>query len=467
MGNLVDLQIIPYNPNGDELKYGYEINDRKTCIKRPLDNTKLDILDRSCLVRNISVQSNIDSEMAAIALASAQNPGEGGKGLTAIKGIFSCPESTVKNDDTTQTITVVDIQAKITKLREKLSKVKESVKQKTGGNRSSGQFGTSLSGQLDVQTAPDVQLLEADIRRLEEQKEELAKPKLIEDFYKLLTGNPGDDGDIISEMISLTKEKWAQNPGNISGYKYGVTVTITVDGYPKHLFGQTFTLSRGLPSMLTKNNVYFVVLKQSHKYSNGDWTMDLDGQMMFDLDGNTPKAGGGSGGGSGGSGGGTSSSTSPFWKGSTQLSQGVSKSMLTDILKGIGISSPNQSQLNFMVKWRQVEAAKAAWNPFNTTYDMSDGPSGGSSLIFNDHKVRNYSTRENGVRATINTLTKGNIKYGYDKIVTAIKSIKSDVDIDNAMRAVNNSSWGTHFTLPHTTYKTFNNFIWQGPIVKR
>ena len=175
------------------------------------------------------------------------------------------------------------------------------------------------------------QKLNAEIRKLEEEKKELQKPKSIEDFYKVLTGNPGDDSDIISEMISLTKEKWAKKPGNISGYKYGVSVTLTVDGYPQHLFGKTFTLSRGLPSMLTKNNVYFVVLKQSHKYSNGDWTMDLEGQMMFDLDGNTPT--GGSGGSSGGSsGGGTSSSNSPFWRGSSELSQGVSKSMLADII---------------------------------------------------------------------------------------------------------------------------------------
>jgi uncharacterized protein (UPF0335 family) len=473
MGNLIDLQIIPYNPTGNEFKYGYEITDRKTCIKSGLDNTKLDILDRSCLARSISVQSNIDSEMAAIALASAQNPGDGGKGYTAIKGVFSCPETPVKNEDTTQSITVEDVQTKINNLEQRKKLL-------------------SYAGDGGIYTSPDVvsaervlaeegmptnsgkrakrewataqeQKLNAEIRKLEEEKKELQKPKSIEDFYKLLTGNPGDDGDIISEMISLTKEKWAKNPGNISGYKYGVSVTLTVDGYPQHLFGKTFTLSRGLPSMLTKNNVYFVVLKQSHKYSNGDWTMDLEGQMMFDLDGNTPT---GSSGGS--SGGGTSSSNSPFWRGSSELSQGLSKLMLADILKGLGISSPNQSQISFMVKWRQVEAAKAAWNPFNTTYDMSDGPNGSPSLTFNDHKVKNYSTRENGIRATINTLTTGRyVQYGYDKIVAAIKAIKSDADIDNAMRAVNNSKWGTKFTLPHTTYKTFNNFIWQGPIIKR
>ena len=199
--------------------------------------------------------------------------------------------------------------------------------------------------------------------------------------------------------------------------------------------------------------------------------MDLEGQMMFDLDGNTPTGGGGGsrgGSGGGGSRGGTSSSNSHLWRGTSELSAGESKSMLTDILKRLGIQSPNQSQLNFMVKWRQVEGGKAAYNPFNTTYDMSDGPNGSPSPTFNDHKVKNYSTQENGIRATINTLTKGNYtKYGYDKIVTAIKSIKNDVDIDSAMRAVNNSSWGTKFKLPHTNYKTFNNFIWQGPIVKR
>jgi hypothetical protein len=143
------------------------------------------------------------------------------------------------------------------------------------------------------------------------------------------------------------------------------------------------------------------------------------------------------------------------------------KLMLVDILTGLGISSPNQSQISFMRKWGQVEGSAAAWNPLNSTWDVLDGPNGSSSLKFNDHSVRNYSTRENGINATIRTLTTGRyVQYGYDKIVSAIKAIKSDMDIDSAMRAVNATPWGTNFKLPHTNYKKFRHFIWKGPIIK-
>jgi len=90
------------------------------------------------------------------------------------------------------------------------------------------------------------------------------------------------DSAVVSDTLVVMKKVWGGNPGTINGYSYGVTVTVTVDGYADHLFGQTFKVA-GLPKMLMKDNVYFVVLKQGHKFSNGDWTMDLEGQMMFDV----------------------------------------------------------------------------------------------------------------------------------------------------------------------------------------
>lgn len=90
------------------------------------------------------------------------------------------------------------------------------------------------------------------------------------------------DPSILSDCVQTLKKICNVSIKQLTGYKYGVTITITVDGYPSHLFGQTFRVA-GLPTMLTKSNVYFIVLKQGHKYSNGDWTMDIEGQMMFDV----------------------------------------------------------------------------------------------------------------------------------------------------------------------------------------
>ena len=90
------------------------------------------------------------------------------------------------------------------------------------------------------------------------------------------------DESILSDCIQTLKKICnVQIPQQI-GYKYGVTITLTVDGYSEYLFGKTFRVT-GLPSILRKSNVYFIVLKQGHKFSNGDWTMDLEGQMMFDI----------------------------------------------------------------------------------------------------------------------------------------------------------------------------------------
>ena len=99
------------------------------------------------------------------------------------------------------------------------------------------------------------------------------------------------DETIIGDCVQTLKKICNTELPQMIGYKYGVTITITVDGYPSHLFGKVFKV-KGLPSMLTKANVYFIVLKQGHKFSNGDWTMDLEGQMMFDIsDGAKPNEG--------------------------------------------------------------------------------------------------------------------------------------------------------------------------------
>ncbi|NDC23195.1 MAG: M23 family metallopeptidase [Proteobacteria bacterium] len=213
MGYFVEISVIPYGQSGQlgspsKEKWGFEITDRKTVIKKKVTPTVVNILSTDSLVRSINIQSNIDSEMAAIAQAGSYS-GEGGKNNSVKSAVFGCPPPPNKQSD--------------------LQKIKD-----------------------------EIWLL-----------------------YNALNGDLEDDAKIIPDLITATKKMFAIDPGKVSGYSYGVTCTITVDGNPQYLFGKTFTVS-GLPSMLNNENVYFSVLSQSHKFDNGDWTMDLEGQMMLD-----------------------------------------------------------------------------------------------------------------------------------------------------------------------------------------
>jgi hypothetical protein len=124
---------------------------------------------------------------------------------------------------------------------------------------------------------------------------------------------------------------------------------------------------------------------------------------------------------------------------------------LKDVLKGLGVSSPNESQIKFMKAWRQHEGAKATYNPFNTTQKAS------GATNYNDVGVKNYINRSQGLKATLDTLNNG--RYG--AIITAIKNIKNDNDINSAMQAVNDSPWGSNFNpTDYRSWKTLNNYIY-------
>ena len=145
-----------------------------------------------------------------------------------------------------------------------------------------------------------------------------------------------------------------------------------------------------------------------------------------------------------------------FERGSVESSSAETQSFLIDVLKGIGIGKPNNSQLKFMTAWRQHEGGKAAWNPFNTTLDKEN------SSKYNQVPVRNYPDRKTGLEATIQTLKNGK----YDKVIKAINNIKQDSDIDTAMIAVNDSPWGSKFNpTNHKSWVTLNNFIWKTPTI--
>ena len=209
LGDSIKLELIPYGQSGEGIEHGYEITDRKTLIQNLKGLTIVNPLNKTAKIRNINIQSTIDSEIAAIALSSAQS----GKGQGTIKGVFGC---------------------------------------------------------------------EPDLPKVVRNKQELVN---MYDSFKEL------DETILNECIQTLKKICNVELPQQIGYKYGVTLTVTVDGYGQHLFGKAFKVA-GLPSMLRASNVYFIILKQSHKFDNGDWTMDLEGQMMFDISDNAtiPKA---------------------------------------------------------------------------------------------------------------------------------------------------------------------------------
>jgi hypothetical protein len=104
-----------------------------------------------------------------------------------------------------------------------------------------------------------------------------------------------------------------------------------------------------------------------------------------------------------------------------------------------------------MKAWRQHEGGKATYNPFNTTQKAS------GATNYNSVGVKNYLNREQGLKATVDTLNNG---Y-YKNIITAIKNIKTDPDINAAMFAVNNSRWGSKFNpADYTKWRVLNNYIY-------
>ena len=86
--------------------------------------------------------------------------------------------------------------------------------------------------------------------------------------------------------------------------------------------------------------------------------------------------------------------------------------------------------LKFLYAWRQAEGKAGDFNPFNTTQPM-DG-----ATKFNKVGVRNYTSLEQGMVATIKTLKNGR----YDCI---IDGLRSDIGAENIAMCSSLKTWGT------------------------
>lgn len=86
-------------------------------------------------------------------------------------------------------------------------------------------------------------------------------------------------------------------------------------------------------------------------------------------------------------------------------------SFYKSILAGVG-APVTDNNLNFLYGWRQAEGGHAAFNPFNTTQKAT------GATAYNSVGVKNYTSEEQGIAATIKTLKNGR----YEVILSAMRA---------------------------------------------
>lgn len=102
------------------------------------------------------------------------------------------------------------------------------------------------------------------------------------------------------------------------------------------------------------------------------------------------------------------------------------------ILTGIG-APITEENLKFFYAWRKAEGGKATNNPFNTTFKLSKDS---QITNYNDAGVKNYSTPNYGIEATVKTLL---LPY-YTCIVNGLKN---DIGSSEISKCESLKTWGT------------------------
>jgi murein DD-endopeptidase MepM/ murein hydrolase activator NlpD len=128
---------------------------------------------------------------------------------------------------------------------------------------------------------------------------------------------------------------------------------------------------------------------------------------------------------------------------------GDKKTWATKLLTAIG-APISESNITALTTWQQHEGGhwnnSASFNPLNTTLDM------GNSQSMNSVGVKRYNSWDEGITATVNTLTGSKADArGYSAIVNALKSGASTETI---LTAVSNSAWMSGKT-GQNSYKGF------------
>lgn len=87
------------------------------------------------------------------------------------------------------------------------------------------------------------------------------------------------------------------------------------------------------------------------------------------------------------------------------------------MLKKLGAPVTNEN-LKFLLAWRQAEGKSGRYNPFNTTHKLED------STNFNDVGVQNYQSLDDGMYATLKTLTNGRYNCIINGLINDIGAIE-------------------------------------------
>jgi hypothetical protein len=116
---------------------------------------------------------------------------------------------------------------------------------------------------------------------------------------------------------------------------------------------------------------------------------------------------------------------------STNLENVTDKDFYSKILKQLNAPVTDEN-LKFLVAWRQSEGKAGKYNPFNTTQKMP------GATNFNTVGVKNYQTLQDGIDATVKTLTNG--RYG-----CIVNGLKNDIGAKNiSTNCINDlRTWGT------------------------
>lgn len=99
------------------------------------------------------------------------------------------------------------------------------------------------------------------------------------------------------------------------------------------------------------------------------------------------------------------------------------------MLKKLGAPVTNEN-LKFLLAWRQAEGKSGQFNPFNTTHKLND------STDFNSVGVQNYQSLDDGMYATLKTLTNG--KYN-----CIINGLINDIGASEIAKCPSLEVWGT------------------------
>lgn len=108
------------------------------------------------------------------------------------------------------------------------------------------------------------------------------------------------------------------------------------------------------------------------------------------------------------------------------------------VLDAVGNTNPSLEIQAFMIAWQRAEGSSSSFNPFNTT-QPAPGATCYNSLPSMSCGVKNYTSREQGIQATVDTLHCPCGGESYRKILNGIMSN----DPELALQGLHGGIWGT------------------------